>query len=70
MEVPILFSSTKNPEENKEAEKLLLQSGIPCKFTGLTDNPKPVLVFGPHRFEGIKEIIEFIEQWKNYRKLR
>jgi len=58
--VPVLFFSTKN--EDKEAFRALVKSGVPCEFRAAAEVPTPLLIVGYQSFLGSEEILEYISK--------
>jgi len=59
-ETPILFLNAK--DEDIEARRLVLGSGIACELRFAAEEPTPLLLVGYQRFEGVAEISEYVEK--------
>jgi hypothetical protein len=59
-DVPVFFFNSS--EEDREAFRFIVDSGIPCDFSAAADEPTPLLLVGYQRFVGLEEIKNYVSE--------
>jgi len=66
LSTPILLFNTS--QEDREACKLVMSSGMKCEFLATGDENAPKLISRSQEFIGMEEIINYVNSWKDSKK--